>query len=200
MASFASSYIPTVASQVTRLADQVSILTSAFGYNAAAGTVVAEFDKLTALSRGVVVIAGNTTGATGSGIGIDGQNNGFVRAFIENAGSLEMLNATLAAYTANVPIKGAVAYASNNAVGSAAGNIGTVDTSVVVPTVNNLQIGANRQTVSAPDIFLNGHIKRLTYFPTRRTNADLQVLTRGDDLVWGIGDYLVWGSGNNLTW
>ncbi len=33
--AFATSYIPTVASQVTRAADQVSILTSAFAYNAA---------------------------------------------------------------------------------------------------------------------------------------------------------------------
>ena len=175
--AFPTSYIPTVASQVTRAADQVSILTSAFGYNAAEGTFVAEFDKLTASARGVAMVAGNTTVGSGTGIAIDGQNNGFVRAFIENVGSLEMLNATLAVYTANVSIKGAVAYASNNAVGSAAGNIGTVDTSVVVPTVNNLQVGANRNTVSAPDVFLNGHIKRLTYFPVRKTNAELQVLS-----------------------
>jgi hypothetical protein len=177
--AFITSPIPTTNNPlgVTRAADQVSILTSAFPYSATAGTVVAEFDKLTTSVRGVVMIVGNTTGATGTGIAIDGQNDGFVRAFIENAGSLELLNATLAAYTANVPIKGAVAYASNNAVGSAAGNIGTVDTSVVVPTVDVLQIGSNRNTVAAANIFLNGHIKRLAYYASRKTDAELQVLS-----------------------
>ena len=177
--AFATSYIPTVASQVTRTADQTSIVAPNFApwYNQSEGTFVAEFDKYSTALRGGVLCAGNISGASGAGITLDGQNDGKVRAFIENAGALEMLNATLANYTANTPIKGAVAYATNNAVGAAAGALGTTDTGVVVPTVDNFQIGAIRNTTAASVLPLNGHIRSIRYYPTRLTNAQLQALT-----------------------
>ena len=88
-----------------------------------------------------------------------------------------MLNATLATYAANTPIKAAVAYATNNAVGAAAGALGTVDTSVVVPTLNALQIGAIRNSSAAPQLPLNGHIRQIAYYNTRLSNTQLQTLT-----------------------
>jgi hypothetical protein len=177
--SFATSYIPTVASQVTRSADVATMTGTNFSswYNQSEGTFVADFDKYSTALRGGVLCAGNISGASGTGITIDGQNNGKVRAFIENAGAIEMLNATLADYTANTPIKGAVAYATNNAVGAAAGALGTVDTSVVVPTVDNLQIGAIRNNSLAALLPLNGHIRQIAYYNTRLPNATLQALT-----------------------
>jgi hypothetical protein len=87
-----------------------------------------------------------------------------------------MGNLTLANYTANTPIKGAIAYETNNSVGAAAGALGTVDTSVALPTVNNLQIGAIRNT-SAATLPLNGQIRKIAYYPKRLTNAELQGLT-----------------------
>ena len=41
--------------------------------------------------------------------------------------------------------------------------------------VTNLSIGYGNAAIG--QFRINGHIKRLTYFPTRRTNADLQVLS-----------------------
>jgi hypothetical protein len=178
--AFATSYIPTVASQVTRSADVATMTGTNFSswYNQSEGTFVADFDKYSTTLRGGVLCAGNISGLSGTGITLDGQNNGKVRAFIENAGALVMDNLTLADYTANTPIKGAIAYATNNSVGAAAGALGTVDTSVAVPTVDNFQIGAVRNTTAAAVLPLNGHIRSITYFNTRLPNAVLQGVTR----------------------
>ena len=178
--SFATSYIPTTTTSLTRNADNAEMIGTNFSswYNQTQGTFVTDFDKYSAASRGGVLCAGNTAGATGTDIAIDGQNDAKVRAFIENLGAVEMLNATLATYAANTPIKGAIAYATNNAVGAAASALGTVDTSVVVPTLNALQIGALRNSSSAAQSFLNGHIRSIRYYNIRLTNAELQAFTQ----------------------
>lgn len=177
---FATSYIPTVASLVTRSADNVAMTGTNFSswYNQTEGAFVADFDKYSTTSRGGILCAGNISGGSGSGITLDGQNDGKVRAFIENAGSLVMSNLTLANYAANTPIKGAIAYATNNAVGAAAGALGTVDTSVAVPTVDNLQIGAIRNSTTAAVLPLNGHIRSISYYIIRVLNAELQAFSK----------------------
>jgi hypothetical protein len=177
--AFATSFIPTAGATVNRATDNAEMIGTNFSswYNQTQGTFVSSFDKYSVASRGGVLCAGNTAGATGTDIAIDGQNDAKVRAFIENLGAVEMLNATLATYAANTPIKGAVAYATNSAVGAAAGALGTVDTSVVVPTLNALQIGALRNSSAAAIAPLNGHIRSITYYNTRLPNATLQVLT-----------------------
>ena len=60
--AFPTSYIPTVASQVTRAADQVSILTSAFGYSATEGTMVAAARAILANSLGAAASVNDGTG------------------------------------------------------------------------------------------------------------------------------------------
>jgi len=177
--AFATSYIPTVASQVTRTADVATITGANFSqwYNPAAGTFVVEFDKASAAARGGALSAADFNAVSGTGVTIDGQNDANIRAFIENAGVVQMLNATLLAYSANATVKAAVAYATNDAVGAAGGQLGTADTTVTVPTLNALQVGAVRNTVNAATNFLNGHIRSIRYYPTRLSNAQLQALT-----------------------
>lgn len=180
LGAFATSYIPTVAASITRSPDVASITGANFTswYNATQGTFVADFDKYTTALRGGVLCAGNTSAGISTGISLDGQNDGKVRAYIENAGALELGNLTLANYTANTPIKAAIAYAVNDAVGAAAGALGTVDTSVVVPTVNSLQIGAIRNTAVAATFPINGHIRSINYYTSRLSNTKLQTLTQ----------------------
>jgi hypothetical protein len=146
-------------------------------FNAAAGTFVTDFDKQTTAARGAAICAGDTTALSASNIAIDGQNNGKVRAYIERGGGVEMSNLTLADYAANIPIKAAIAYATNDAVGAAAGALGTVDTSVILPTLDIFQIGAIRNSTSPANTFLNGHIRAIAYYNTRLPNTQLQTLT-----------------------
>jgi hypothetical protein len=53
------------------------------------------------------------------------------------------------------------------------GVLGTQDTLANMPTVDRLNIGSNSTSATQ----LTGHIRSLTYYPTRLTNAALQALT-----------------------
>jgi hypothetical protein len=46
-----------------------------------------------------------------------------------------------------------------------------------VPTVDALQIGANRNNSLPASVFLNGHLRSIAYFNSRLPNAQLQALT-----------------------
>ena len=163
VASFVSSYIPTVASQVTRLADQVSILTSAFGYNAVAGTSVFAGDVSAVNLSSQRVLQ---TGGSGRLIYISGNQ-------IVTFDGTTVVAAT-GGIAVNTAFKAATAYGVADGMG-ASFNAGTVATGAFDGgmTSGTLYLGSDNAVAG----FLNGHIKRLTYFPTRRTNADLQVLT-----------------------
>jgi hypothetical protein len=76
--------------------------------------------------------------------------------------------------------KTAWAYKANDFGYCAAGSAVSTDTSGTVPTVSQLDIGARENGGSV----VNGHIKRLTYWPTRLTNAQLQsITTSGPDAL-----------------
>jgi hypothetical protein len=160
-----------VASQVTRAADQVSILTSAFPYSATAGTVVVDANSGTvaigsnrrvwALSDGTLTNAmdlrqsGSTTGVTN----------------IADAGvSQGALSAAMGA-----SVKAAFAYTLNDFAMSIDGAAVTPDVSGTVPGgITTLGVGI---FTNVPSRWWNGHIKRLDYYAVRKTNAELVVLS-----------------------
>ncbi len=174
--AFATSYIPTVASQVTRAADQVSILTSTLPYNAAAGTVLVEGS-----------MNGNGTGTAGWWALDAGavQNGHSLRVLlgsniiaISRGATTNQTVIGLSPAVAGVFYETAFAYSSTNdrAISTEGGAV--VSGSTDVGTINSattLRLGFQQVTTTGG--YINGHIKRLTYFPTRRTNADLQVLS-----------------------
>jgi hypothetical protein len=72
-------------------------------------------------------------------------------------------------------VKAALAYKTNDVILCVGGTLGTLDTSVALPTVNRLSIGIRGDNnASTP---LNGHIRQIAYYNTRLTNATLQALT-----------------------
>lgn len=167
--AFPTSYIPTVASQVTRAADQVSVLTSAFAYNHSAGTVVVEGDPIVRAS-----------GASGFfAINISGGNNdtyNLYRAATTDELQIRSGGSTVAPISIAGPTgvdKFAVGWMVDDFAISKNGAAVSTDTAGALPVgVTTLQIG----TVAGGN-YANGHIERLTYFPTRKTNAELQVLS-----------------------
>jgi hypothetical protein len=62
---------------------------------------------------------------------------------------------------ANSLARAAVSYKENDFLGSVNGGSEVTDTSGLVPTVNQLQIGSYFNNTS----HINGHIKRLIYWP-----------------------------------
>ena len=168
--SFATSYIPTVASQVTRSADSASMTGTNFSswYRADEGTMYAELANITLQTTTVqrwLSINNNTSSnrilvaypASTSNIGFIMANNGTATVSSSAAGS-------------TTP-KIAVAFANNNYAASINAGSVVADTSCIVPDVTQLQFGAESTTSSTVTF------KKVAYYPKRLTNAELQGLT-----------------------
>jgi hypothetical protein len=165
LGAFITSPIPTVASQVTRAADQISILTSAFPYSATAGTVVFQGDG--SLNGTLYTLN-------------DGTANERIQTYLEtltprffvvDGGNTQAFLADISA-GANM-FKHAAAWAANNFATSLNGRAVIPGGAGTLPTLSNFSLGM-RVTLVAQ---LNGHIKRLAYYASRKTNAELQVLS-----------------------
>lgn len=168
--SFASSYIPTVASTVARGADSAVISGSAFSgwYNAAAGTLAAYGKRLTTGTFGRLASINDNT--ANESLDLGGSTTG--KWVIRDGGSdvADIMPGTVAA---NTPFKIAGAYAANDAQAALGGTLGTADTSLALPTVDRLMIGSQAGT----PVYLNGTVSQLLYWPTRLPNSTLQSLT-----------------------
>ena len=177
--SFATSYIPTVASQVTRAGDLAVMTGVNFSswFNNAEGTIVGEWQKLGASSfQSVVSLSDGTVNnqITLSHSSISGSNNNM--RFDVNAAAATQASLTLVTGSAsNTFYKNAGAYKINDFAGVS--NAGAVqsDSLGLIPVTSQLNVGVN---ASASGGYLNGTIKKLAYYPVRLSNATLQALTR----------------------
>lgn len=174
--AFPTSYIPTVASQVTRAADQVSILTSAFGYSATAGTVLVE-GSMNGNGAGNAGWWALDAGAVQNGHSLRVAIGNNILAISRGASSNQTV-VGLASAVAGTFYETAFAYSNENdrAISTEGGAV--VSGSTAVGTINSattLRFGFQQVTTTGG--YLNGHIKRLTYFSTRKTDSELQGLT-----------------------
>ena len=173
--AFATSYIPTVASQVTRTNDLTSIVAPNFAswFNPSEGTFVAEFDVLSvANTKQHNIVALYTTGTNDMRIWMWEGAPTIVRWSATNGTTQADINSS--AVTANTVIKSAAAYKSNDFAASYNGAATVTDTSATVPTGFSLM---NIGTYTGPTGTMCGHIRSIRYYPTRLTNAQLQALT-----------------------
>jgi hypothetical protein len=176
--AFPTSYIPTVASQVTRSPDAASMTGANFSswYNQAESTIFSDFVVLSQITS-----AARTTAS----INDNSSNNRFTTAVIDSVGArftplrntagAGLLFTPAPSNLANNTITGnKMALAVANYDVAMCGNGGTVATAATyqVPVVNQMQIG-NQLNGS----FLNGTIRKLSYYPKRLTNAQLQAIT-----------------------
>lgn len=173
----ATSYIPTVASQVTRTADQVSIIAPMFApwYNQTEGTFTAEF----AYSSGTSADSPNTRALISAN---DGTNSNRVsiynRSGVAQSGLVTVAGATVASpgtgtsIGTNVVAKAAFAYKANDFNFALNGALGNIDTSGALPVVSRLTIGAQ-----ASGSVINGYVRNISYYPVRLSDTQLQALT-----------------------
>jgi hypothetical protein len=169
--TFATSSIATTTASVTRAADVCSILTSAFPFNAAEGTIVVGGRSASAISGAQNFYALNDGGANNRMsmfLAGDGARNQVVSGGVLQA---DIFQAIVGASTV---FKHAFAYSANDCASSLNGATATTDTSVTLPTVNSLQLGAR---MAGPQEFCNGHIQRIAYYPRRLSNTQLQALS-----------------------
>ena len=157
--AFSTSYIPTVASQVTRSADVALINTLSPWFNSAQGTLYAEYSAATS-NRYIFAIKGAAYTTDQILLWTNG-------AYTNPDGLLS--NTNLAA-------KRAISYEVNNLSMSTNGGAVASDTSVT-----NGWSGAATAVLGASDSTggscMNGYIRRITYYPRRLSNAELQAIT-----------------------
>jgi hypothetical protein len=169
--AFPTSYIPTVASQVTRSADAASMTGANFSswYRADEGTMYGDalFGDLTS-GRLIAGISG-ATNVNRITIGLGTLYNGAVVAG-------NVVQASLSSGTKTANSKIALAYKTDDFAFS--GNSATVvtDTSGILPVVDRMFIGSRVDGNAAT--FANGHIRKVAYYPKRLADAELQALTQ----------------------
>jgi hypothetical protein len=171
--AFPTSYIPTTTATATRAADVASITGSNFSsfYNQTEGTVFSSFRRISYTGTSTVVsINDNTT------------NNRLYNFRQDTVAALTVISATAGSVDASPSLtlssgasvdQVAVAQQLNNFGASANGGTVATDSTVLMPTVTQANIG--NVTSSS---FFNGTIKRFTYWPTRLANTTLQQITQ----------------------
>jgi hypothetical protein len=172
--AFATSYIKTEGSQVTRSADSASMTGTNFSswFNNSEGTFYGEFIPVTANygeNKNIFVASNNTQS---NFVGIRYASTGTEPAMVSMVGGQFQANVLTGAMVANTAYKLAGTYKVNDfAVSRNSGTVGT-DTSGTIPVVNRVDIGALDGVGIATT-----NIKKLAYYPKRLTNAELQGLT-----------------------
>jgi hypothetical protein len=172
LGSVATSYIPTVASSVTRNADAVSIATSLFPHNALQGTLFVEYSlpNATGASRAALTL-GDGTNNERFVMRADADGSPVVLVIDGNVSQTSMDDGSVIAI--NTVRRHAMAYALNDIAHCYNGGTVGTDTSATLPTVTSLNIGQE----SAGGIQTNGHIRRAAYYSRRMTNAEIQRIT-----------------------
>jgi hypothetical protein len=175
--AFATSVIPTTTAAVTRSADVASITGSAFSlwYRQDEGTVFA--DARTQQSASGHILAGVSTGSFASSAYLSKETDNALKAAPDASPS--NLNIVLQSVTSNVALRSALAFTAGTGSASAVMNGGTVgtDASTGIPiTMSQMGIGCAPWNIGTNA--WNGTIRRLTYWPTRLSNASLQSITQ----------------------
>lgn len=172
--SFATSYIPTVASQVTRTADVATMTGANFSswFNSAEGSFVTAADTYSVTSNATTLNACDANaGGVNERIQIRTSATGAGQLLQTSSGTINA-NITSGTLTNNTPYKVAVAIKTDDfAISANGGALGTDNLGQIAAPVE-LRIGRLGTTE-----FLNGHIRSITYYPTRLPNATLQSLT-----------------------
>jgi hypothetical protein len=173
--AFPTSYIPTVAATVTRNADVANMTGTNFAswYRADEGTIYLEVQSSpNTLSSYLVLFDGNQTR---NSIYFD-NDSGSMRNVIFSSGSVVSVLGLSSIGTVGTFNKLIATYKTNDF--AACRNSGSVvtDTSGNAPSdVSQLILGRNSN--NAGSTFISGCIRKIAYYPTRCTNAQLQALT-----------------------
>ena len=176
LGSFATSYIKTTGSQVTRSADLAVMTGTNFTdwYNISEGTLYGEgigIDTDRTNAAIFEIASGGVGSYAGNALDVRTHNNGTVRI---TANSNTIVQASFIITNTDTFRKMALGYATNNFAGATKGIVQT-DTSGVVPQgLTTVMIGSNHYSVAG---WFCGWIPKISYYPKRLTDAELQDLT-----------------------
>jgi len=171
--SFATSYIPTVASSVVRSADVCSITGGGFTsfYNSTEGTLLAQTQKTSTNSNSFIYHASDVSFNNA----IDNRYNSAtaVQALMNVSNVSQLTGMNSVTVTAGSSVKQSFAYKLNDCAYSVNGASPILDTLALIPTVSQMTIG----NAFGGNFHLNGTIAAIRYYRTRLPNAKLVTLT-----------------------
>ena len=170
--AFPTSYIPTVASQVTRSADSASMTGANFSewYRADEGTVYT--DSITYGGNGpIAYLTDNTLNNLHQINANFGGSYQFTAYVVTNGVNVVNFNSTPLTYGTNFKI--GYGFKTNDFGASVNGASVSTDTSGTLPIVNRLDIGRRFDG----SYVASAVIKKIAYYPARLTNTQLQALT-----------------------
>jgi hypothetical protein len=175
--SFATSYIPTVASQVTRSVDLASMTGTNFSswYRADEGSLYAEYARPQPPSGTATVIATISDSAVSNRVVLQSRNAGPIGENLENHsanGTVRYAFGSLGA--SNTMLKAAACFSSGSSAASL--NAATVVSNTgftVPPNASQLSIGDPVAAATIRSVI----VRKLAYYPKRLTNQELVGLT-----------------------
>lgn len=174
--AFATSYIPTTTTSLTRNADVVSMTGTNFSdwYYASEGAFAAQYSRIAIKRFSRVFAASNVAESeqvtVGSGLQADGRENGDIKV----AGVDAFL------YPGNTPAANVVSrFCLSYKTGSSAASlnasaIASNAASFANPAPTQLNIGS----IVSSGQYLNGHVQKLLYWPQDLTNAEVQTFAK----------------------
>jgi hypothetical protein len=174
--SFATSYIPTNGTEVTREPDIASMPVSEFNYNQSAGTVVVEYSSVspnTIQNKRVFSLVGDPIGD--EQIALYSSTGNFHRGYAVDGGALLAIPIAATGWTENQFYTTALTVDATDMTISTDGAAVVTDPTGSMPTVTGLHFGSE----SISGRYLNGHIRSLKYWPQRLSDATLQAVTQG---------------------
>ncbi len=169
--SFATSYIPTVASTVTRSADVASMTGTNFSswYNQSEGTFVVSQDNVGVSFRTAIQVDG---GSNSNRILLQTSSTSLAQVLFVNVANVSQVNLSTQTINSTGSVT-AAAYKLDDYAYSVNGAAASTDNVGLVPTVTRMFIGSELGS----SVYLNGHIRQIAYYNTRLPNAQLQTLT-----------------------
>lgn len=170
--AFATSYIPTTTAATTRGADNCFDLTISDWFNHNEGTFAVEADTFDlSENRGLYSVSAGSGATEYFGFVTTGGN---VLHPVRVANVVQGDNLQVGVVSANTVFKVARAYKANDLRAATNGTLSTADTSATLPTgLDRLGVGIRGDT----GFRINGHIRRIRYWPNRLSDALLQELT-----------------------
>jgi len=173
LGAFATSVIPTTTTALTRSADVASVNTLSPWYNAAEGTVYADYVNNASGTSPIIWQIDNSSTNILRLRYISNQNQAF--SIVSNVTVAQIYDQTglnqTTARTAFAYKDSDFAVRTNG--GASAGAPANTNSGAVPSGMNTLRIGAS----STGTLNINGYLRRITYYPRRLSNADLQTIT-----------------------
>jgi hypothetical protein len=168
LGAFATSAIPTTTTALTRAADVASVNTLSPWFNSVEGTVYAE-----------VALPGLSATANQNALQFsDGTSSNRIALYRQSSALSTALSfgATIngSSWTTTAIRKIALGNKSGDSALADSGAIAGTGVGTTVQNVNQLRLGSNHDGTGG---FTNGYLRRITYYPRRLSNAELQAIT-----------------------